>query len=676
MRYSVTIKFRNNITRTIETQSLQSIRGGSALCTPLFMELRMKTLLFLLISLSALLSFVPFSSSSSILTDPFLGIAPQDEKYYKSSDVIKCKDGSKKFSKNQLNDDFCDCLDGTDEPGTSACPSGTFYCRNAGHAPVTLFSSRVNDGICDCCDGTDEYDGKVKCPNTCWEAGKVAREKLKKKIDTYQEGVKVRKQEIEQAKVSLEKDQALLSKLKNEESTLKGIVQQLKEHKEQIEKAEEKERLQKEKEEKLKKEAEEKANGENSKADESDTGNSDEAGKHLDAKENDDASNHDKVGTLDDSSADQVEAGDKLDAHDNYDGATDSPGSEGSLLNEEDEIEKDAEGEPAVKSETDVKVENKEASDEIINKGNDVSENTEGLSKEELGRLVASRWTGGNTEKQSPEADAALDSEDHEDTPKETNIEEHDNDIYASETDDDSHKYESDEIDDDFREDEHDDHSSSYKSDTDTEPDLSGLSDDTTTDNPSWLEKIQKTVRNIFLAVNLFQTPVNQSDAARVRKEYDESSTKLSKIQSKISSLTEKLKQDFGPEKEFYSFYNHCFESKQNKYTYKVCPYKQATQEEGYSTTRLGSWDKFDDSYRALVFSNGDKCWNGPDRSIKVKLRCGLKNEVTDVDEPSRCEYVAILSTPALCKEEKLKELQQKLEMDLTKVVLRRSSSN
>jgi hypothetical protein len=32
--------------------------------------------------------------------------------------------------------------------GTSACPGGKFYCRNAGHAPLFLFSSRVNDGIC------------------------------------------------------------------------------------------------------------------------------------------------------------------------------------------------------------------------------------------------------------------------------------------------------------------------------------------------------------------------------------------------------------------------------------------------------------------------------------------------------------------------------------------------
>jgi protein kinase C substrate 80K-H len=31
--------------------------------------------------------------------------------------VIKCKDGSKSFSRDRLNDNFCDCLDGTDEPG-------------------------------------------------------------------------------------------------------------------------------------------------------------------------------------------------------------------------------------------------------------------------------------------------------------------------------------------------------------------------------------------------------------------------------------------------------------------------------------------------------------------------------------------------------------------------------
>lgn len=615
-----------------------------------------------------LASLVPFSSSSSSSKpkDPFLGIAPQDEKYYKSSDVIRCKDGSANFNKDQLNDDFCDCPDGTDEPGTSACPRGKFYCRNAGHSPLSLFSSRVNDGICDCCDGSDEYDGKAKCPNTCWEAGKAAREKLRKKIATYQEGVKVRKQAIEHAHLALEKDEAELSKLKKEESILKGVVKQLKDHKEQIDKAEEKERLQKEKEEKQKKEAEEKGNEKQVKINEEDTGIENEAEKHSDIEDNSAASIHEKIEVQEGSPADQDEAGEKLaDTLENFDEANDTSESEGSLFDKVEENAKEAEREPTVESETDLTTGKTESSDEAINTGKEASDNTDGLSKEELGRLVASRWTGEDVGKKSVEANTALDNEDQEDILHGTNNEE--NEGYASETDDDTGKYDDDTSkydedinDEEFQEDEHEDLSSSYKSDVESEPDFSDVS---TTDDPSWLEKIQKSVWNIIQAVNIFQTPVNQSDAARIRKEYDESSAKLSKIQSRISSLTQKQKLDFGPAKEFYSFYDRCFESKQNKYIYKVCPYKQASQEEGHSTTRLGRWDKFEDSYKVMVFSNGDHCWNGPDRSLKVKLKCGLTNEITDVDEPSRCEYVALLATPALCQEEKLKELQHKLDL-------------
>lgn len=31
--------------------------------------------------------------------------------------MIKCKDGSKAFNRGRLNDNYCDCVDGTDEPG-------------------------------------------------------------------------------------------------------------------------------------------------------------------------------------------------------------------------------------------------------------------------------------------------------------------------------------------------------------------------------------------------------------------------------------------------------------------------------------------------------------------------------------------------------------------------------
>ncbi|GMP54731.1 hypothetical protein CsSME_00019798 [Camellia sinensis var. sinensis] len=89
--------------------------------------------------------FLFFTTCSASLLP--IGIHPLDDKYY-ASEVIKCKDGSKSLTRDRINDDFCDCLDGTDEPGTSACPTGKFYCKNVGSTPQFLFSSRVNDQFC------------------------------------------------------------------------------------------------------------------------------------------------------------------------------------------------------------------------------------------------------------------------------------------------------------------------------------------------------------------------------------------------------------------------------------------------------------------------------------------------------------------------------------------------
>lgn len=77
-----------------------------------------------------------------------------------------CHDGRLAIPWPRFNDDYCDCRDGSDEPGTSACSHlrrpPLFHCAEANKAISTAF---VDDGVCDCCDGSDEAG--QSCPNTC-----------------------------------------------------------------------------------------------------------------------------------------------------------------------------------------------------------------------------------------------------------------------------------------------------------------------------------------------------------------------------------------------------------------------------------------------------------------------------------------------------------------------------
>ena len=46
-----------------------------------------------------------------------------------------------------VNDGICDCADGSDEPGTSACSNGRFWCNNLNTNGYYIPSSSVDDGI-------------------------------------------------------------------------------------------------------------------------------------------------------------------------------------------------------------------------------------------------------------------------------------------------------------------------------------------------------------------------------------------------------------------------------------------------------------------------------------------------------------------------------------------------
>ncbi|KAJ4492732.1 endoplasmic reticulum protein [Lentinula edodes] len=123
-----------------------------------------------------------------------LGIAPHlVSKYVPSrSNTWTCLDGSKEIPWDYVNDDSCDCADGSDEPGTGACPNQSFYCQNEGHIGSFIPSSRVRDGLCEpnCCDGSDERPGV--CNNVCQEVGQAYKTKAAEETKIRKTGSKIR----------------------------------------------------------------------------------------------------------------------------------------------------------------------------------------------------------------------------------------------------------------------------------------------------------------------------------------------------------------------------------------------------------------------------------------------------------------------------------------------------
>lgn len=96
-----------------------------------------------------------------------------------------------------LNDDYCDCDDGSDEPLTSACSHILqpdllpFQCRSGGQKFASAF---VGDGVCDCCDGSDEALTlpASNCPNTCADRHSQILQDLQQRLEAVHSGLQVR----------------------------------------------------------------------------------------------------------------------------------------------------------------------------------------------------------------------------------------------------------------------------------------------------------------------------------------------------------------------------------------------------------------------------------------------------------------------------------------------------
>ncbi|XP_038143919.1 glucosidase 2 subunit beta [Cyprinodon tularosa] len=166
------------------------------------------------------------------------GVPLSKRQFYEENKPFTCLDGTRTIPFDRINDDYCDCPDGSDEPGTAACPNGNFHCTNAGFRPGFIPSSRVNDGICDCCDTTDEYNSGADCQNTCRELGRKEKEELQKIAEIAKEGFMLKKQLIQEAKQGLEEKKSKLGDVQNSKKDLEANVEALRTVKETAEKPE------------------------------------------------------------------------------------------------------------------------------------------------------------------------------------------------------------------------------------------------------------------------------------------------------------------------------------------------------------------------------------------------------------------------------------------------------
>lgn len=171
-----------------------------------------------------LLFFATFECAFGAKATSLRGVAPSRLAAYKDRSTFTCTSDRKEIAVSRVNDDVCDCADGSDEPGTSACANGMFHCRNEGFKPRDLPSTFVDDGVCDCCDGSDETHG---CTDSCEELGQLARTAAESKLDNYVAGAKARDEYVKDASRRLQGWKERSIRLEETVGLLKPVVAQL-----------------------------------------------------------------------------------------------------------------------------------------------------------------------------------------------------------------------------------------------------------------------------------------------------------------------------------------------------------------------------------------------------------------------------------------------------------------
>lgn len=472
-----------------------------------------------------------------------LGIRPERASLYDPSKPFTCLDGSTTLPFNQVNDDYCDCRDGSDEPGTSACLNGHFACENLGYVVQMIPSGRVNDGICDCCDGSDEANSiGVTCENTCNVLAVKMKEEEQKLKELSEQGMIKKNEMIEQGKQIRKSIQESIDELLAQKEHLDAERQKL---------------------EATKSETEARSNAAKQEQD--------RIFEELTAEQNriDRAARAKALFELLDLNKDRLLTPEELLGHLELDILFDN---DGTFTIEESTKLLDDNGQVEVELFAEVYYD--KISPHLTEKNQPENDNQEEEITEDSEQ----------TEDIYPTEEEALEEEDQE------------NELPSTEAPPVNNKYD---------------------------------------------EETQRLIA--------------ESDAAR--DEYNKVNMEFQKIEREVTEKQAQLQHDLGDEAEFASLINNCYEFSDREYIYKLCPFNKCSQisKSTNSDTSIGVWsgwsqDANGSKYTSMSFTNGLGCWNGPQRSTKVILSCGIENKVIAVSEPNKCEYEMKFETPAFCE--------------------------
>ncbi|XP_006898857.1 PREDICTED: glucosidase 2 subunit beta [Elephantulus edwardii] len=520
--------------------------------------------------LPSLLLLLPYCSAVEVKRPR--GVSLSNHHFYDESKPFTCLDGSATIPFDQVNDDYCDCKDGSDEPGTAACPNGSFHCANAGYKPLYIPSSRVNDGVCDCCDGTDEYNSGIVCENTCKEKGRKERETLQQMAEVTREGFRLKKILIEDWKKAREEKQKKLVELQEGKKSLEDQVDTLRMVKEEAEKPE--------------KEAKE---------------------QHRKLWEEQQAASKAQKEQERAASAFQ-----ELD--DNVDGMV-------SLTELQTHPELDTDGDMALS----------EGEAQALLGGDSQADATAFYDRVWAAIRDKYRSEVLPTEPPAPTADLTEPKEEQPPPVPSPPLEE------VEEEEEEAEEEEEEEEEEAEAEVQGEQPKERLPPQVPPQP-ASPTEEDKM---PPYDEETQALI-----------------DAAQeARDKFEEAEKSLREMEESIRNLEQEISFDFGPNGEFAYLYSQCYELTTNEYVYRLCPFKLVSQKpkHGGSPTSLGTWGSWagpeHDKFSAMKYEQGTGCWQGPNRSTTVRLLCGKETVVTSTTEPSRCEYLMELTTPAACPE-------------------------